>query len=200
MQVKPSLPKLIVGLGNPGAQYEHTRHNLGVDLLRLLSESMHLELKPEGRFFGMLGRGTLGGQEVRLLFPTTFMNESGRSVGAVCSFFKLKPEELLVLHDDLDLPPGQLKLKFGGGLAGHNGLKSIVSQLSNNQNFLRLRLGIGKPPSHDVISWVLGRPQAQDQEAIALALEHAKEGIAQLYTTTLPKATSFINGFKLEGA
>ena len=200
MPVQPNLPKLIVGLGNPGTQYAHTRHNLGFDLLCELAQACQIELKTEGRFFGQLGRGLINGEEVRLLFPTTFMNESGRAVGAVCNFFKYKPEELMVLHDDLDLPPGQLRLKFGGGLAGHNGLKSITAALGNNQNFLRLRLGIGKPPSHDVINWVLGRAEKNDAQALQAAIRHAQQGILKLYETSLPKATAFINGFKLEGA
>ena len=145
----------------------------------------------------MTGRGLIEGQEVRLLFPTTYMNESGRAVGAICTFFKIKPEEVLVLHDDLDLPPGSIRLKFGGGLAGHNGLKSICACLANSQNFYRLRLGIGKPPSHDVISWVLNRPSEQDQAIIAASFEAACQGISILFRQGAAKAANAINGFKV---
>lgn len=200
MPLQPSLPKLIVGLGNPGAQYDHTRHNQGYDLLQLICEHLRVELQSEGRFFGRLARTTIQGQEVRLLFPTTFMNESGRAVGAVCNFYKLKPCELLVLHDDLDLQVGQLKLKFGGGLAGHNGLKSIVSALGNDQNFLRLRIGIGRPAGSEVINWVLSRPRPQEAELLAQSHEQAKAGIMALYERGLPQATALINGFRIEGA
>ncbi len=187
---------LIVGLGNPGSQYEHTRHNIGVDFLNLLSEKYKIDMRPESRFFGISGRGMIGKQEVRLLFPTTYMNESGKAVQALATFFKIKPENILVLHDDLDLQPGKMRLKFGGGLAGHNGLKSITSCLGNNQNFYRLRFGIGKPPSHDIVSWVLGRPDSRDHEVIDEAMTQALFTIDKLFSLGVDKATAAINGFK----
>ncbi len=187
---------LIVGLGNPGSQYEHTRHNIGVDFLNLLSEKYKIDMRPESRFFGISGRGMMGKQEVRLLFPTTYMNESGKAVQALATFFKIKPENILVLHDDLDLQPGRMRLKFGGGLAGHNGLKSITSCLGNNQNFYRLRFGIGKPPSHDIVSWVLGRPDSHDHEVIDEAMTQALFTIDKLFSLGVDKATAAINGFK----
>lgn len=127
--------RLIVGLGNVGAKYDHTRHNMGCDLLFSLAEEYRIDLKPEGKFAGLVGKGQIENQDVFLLFPTTFMNESGRAVSALASFYKIPCEEILVLHDELDLLPGQLKLKFGGGLAGHNGLKSICALMGSNQNF-----------------------------------------------------------------
>ena len=187
---------LIVGLGNPGSQYEHTRHNIGVDFLNLLSEKYKIDMRPESRFFGISGRGMIGKQEVRLLFPTTYMNESGKAVQALATFFKIKPENILVLHDDLDLQPGKMRLKFGGGLAGHNGLKSRTSCLGNNQNFYRLRFGIGKPPSHDIVSWVLGRPDSRDHEVIDEAMTQALFTIDKLFSLGVDKATAAINGFK----
>ena len=141
--------RLIVGLGNVGSEYDHTRHNIGYDLLTKLCDKFSVTLSPEAKFSGMTGRGKIAGNEVRFIFPTTYMNESGRAVGALATFFKIKPEEILVLHDDLDLEPGFMKLKFAGGLAGHNGLRSITKCLANSQNYYRLRLGIGKPPSKD---------------------------------------------------
>ncbi|SFS36417.1 peptidyl-tRNA hydrolase, PTH1 family [Succinivibrio dextrinosolvens] len=188
--------KLIVGLGNPGSQYEHTRHNIGVDFLYLLARKYNIDLRPEGKFQGILGRGNIHGNEVRLLFPTTFMNESGRSVAALCNFYKIQPEEILVCHDDLDLNPGFMKLKFAGGLAGHNGLRSITANLSNSQNYYRLRLGIGKPPSKEVINWVLGRPDTNDQILIDNAYNTALDAIDKLFTDGISKATALVNGYK----
>ena len=130
--------KLIVGLGNPGNEYEHTRHNIGVDFVYKLADMYKIDMRPEGKFSGIVGRGNIEGQEVRLVFPTTYMNESGRSVGALCNFYKIKPEEILVCHDDLDLPAGHMKFKFGGGLAGHNGLKSISAHLKVTMAFAQL--------------------------------------------------------------
>ena len=188
--------KLIVGLGNPGSQYEHTRHNIGVDFLYLLARKYSIDLRPEGKFQGILGRGSIQGNEVRLLFPITFMNESGRSVAALCNFYKILPEEILVCHDDLDLNPGFMKLKFAGGLAGHNGLRSISANLSNTQNYYRLRLGIGKPPSKEVINWVLGRPDTNDQILIDNAYNTALDAIDKLFTDGISKATALVNGYK----
>ena len=188
--------KLIVGLGNPGSQYDHTRHKIGVDFLYLLADKYKINLAPEAKFSGITGRGSINGQEVRLVYPTTFMNESGRSVGAICNFYKIKPEQVLVCHDDLDLNPGYMKFKFGGGLAGHNGLKSITANLSNSQNYYRLRLGIGKPPSKEVINWVLGRPSPNDKKLIDDAYATALVAIDKLFKEGVAKATALINGFK----
>ena len=188
--------KLIVGLGNPGNEYEHTRHNIGVDFVYKLADMYKIDMRPEGKFSGIVGRGNIEGQEVRLVFPTTYMNESGRSVGALCNFYKIKPEEILVCHDDLDLPAGHRKFKFGGGLAGHNGLRSITANLANSQNYYRLRLGIGKPPSKEVINWVLGRPNSADQKLIDDAYEVALVSLKKLFTQGVSKFTSIINGYK----
>ena len=188
--------KLIVGLGNIGPKYEHTRHNMGCDLLFNIADKYRINLNPESKFSGLVGRGSIEGKEVRLVFPTTFMNESGRSVGALCNFFRIAPEEILVLHDDLDLPPGTIRFKFGGGLAGHNGLKSITSFLSGAQNYYRLRIGIGHPERSDVINWVLNRPAPQDRDKIDAALDAALLGIGTLFKDGVNKATAFINGFK----
>ncbi|WP_294567514.1 aminoacyl-tRNA hydrolase [uncultured Succinatimonas sp.] len=188
--------KLIVGLGNIGPKYEHTRHNMGCDLLFNIADKYRINLNPESKFSGLVGRGSIEGKEVRLVFPTTFMNESGRSVGALCNFFRIAPEEILVLHDDLDLPPGTIRFKFGGGLAGHNGLKSITACLSGAQNYYRLRIGIGHPERSDVINWVLNRPAPQDRDKIDAALDAALLGIGTLFKDGVNKATAFINGFK----
>lgn len=186
--------KLIVGLGNPGAKYEHTRHNMGVDLLYMLADKHGISMSPDSKYSGILGKGSIAGHEVRLLYPTTFMNESGRAVGSLCSFFRIQPEQILVLHDDLDLQPGSVRLKFGGGLAGHNGLKSISAHLAGSQNYYRLRIGIGKGP--DTYSWVLGRPSPTDRSLIEEALDAALLHIPDIFTKGISKATSAVNGFK----
>lgn len=186
--------KLIVGLGNVGSKYDHTRHNMGYDLLELIARKYNISLQPNSKFSGLHGKGMIESHEVHLLFPTTFMNESGRAVGALCNFFKIAPQEILVLHDELDLAPGQMKLKFGGGLAGHNGLKSITANLSGSQDYYRLRIGIGKGP--DTYSWVLGKPSPTDRALIEETLDAATISIGTIFTQGITKATSAINGFK----
>ena len=166
-------PRLIVGLGNPGAEYEDTRHNAGFWLCRRLAERLGAELRRESRFHGLAGRTR---DQVWLLQPLTFMNRSGQAVAALARFHRIAPAETLVLHDDLDLPPGVLRLKFGGGLGGHNGLKDIVAQLGT-QDFWRLRIGIGHPGDRDqVVDYVLKKPRSEErvliEAALARALDH----------------------------
>lgn len=159
--------KLIVGLANPGAEYAATRHNAGAWFVDLLAERLRAPLREEAKFFGYTSRVTLGGEDVRLLVPTTFMNLSGKAVAAMASFFRINPDEILVAHDELDLPPGVAKFKLGGGHGGHNGLKDIISKLGNNPNFHRLRIGIGHPgDKNKVVSFVLGKPPVSEQKLI----------------------------------
>ena len=189
--------KLIVGLGNPGSQYEHTRHNMGVDLLEKIADKYHINLQNEAKFFGLMGRGTIEGQEVRLLYPQTFMNNSGKSVGALATYYKIAPDEILVLHDELDLPPGTAKFKVGGGAGGHNGLKSIISSLGNNQGFNRLRIGIGHPASKDqMINFVLETPMKAERDLITQVHDEALACIDIIFKENLAKATNLLNGFK----
>lgn len=161
--------KLIVGLGNPGPEYEATRHNAGFWLLDQLASMLKAPLQTEGKFFGRLAKTA----DLLLLQPTTFMNRSGQSVGAVARFYKIEPEEILVVHDDLDLLPGEIRLKQGGGNGGHNGLKDIQAQLGT-PNFWRLRLGIGHPRSlglaQPVVDFVLHSPRKDEQLAIDRAI------------------------------
>ena len=186
---------LIVGLGNVGAKYDHTRHNMGVDLLNLIADAYKINLVPESKFAGLVGRGTIERHDVRLAFPTTFMNESGRCVGALCTFYRIAPEQVLVLHDEMDLNPGAIRLKFGGGLAGHNGLKSICASLGSSQNFWRLRIGIGKAPA-DVISFVLNRPDPHDRSLLDEALDGALDGITTAFKSGAERGIAAVNGFK----
>jgi len=144
--------KLIVGLGNPGAEYDHTRHNAGVDFVVELARQHNIRLTPESKFFGVSGRGIIQQRDVRLLLPTTFMNLSGKSVAALTQFYKIEPEEILVAHDELDIAPGLARLKIGGGHGGHNGLKDIIARLGNNKNFARLRIGIDHPGNAKLVS------------------------------------------------
>lgn len=167
---------LIVGLGNPGDQYRTTRHNMGFQYLDRLAAQYGVRFLSEAKFFGETARISTKSGDVRLLKPTTFMNLSGSAVQAVAGYYKIKPEEILVVHDELDLHPGTMRLKLGGGNAGHNGLKDITAKLGT-PNFWRLRIGIGHPrqycPQQQVYDWVLGTPSAEHQTAIDECLNAA---------------------------
>ncbi|WP_346797518.1 aminoacyl-tRNA hydrolase [Halomonas sp. Bachu 37] len=157
----------IIGLGNPGAEYAATRHNAGAWLVEAIARSAHTELRPEKKFLGLYTKVSIDGHDVHLLNPTTFMNRSGASVAALCQFFKLAPEQIMVAHDELDLPPGQARYKTGGGHGGHNGLRDIISALANQKQFHRLRIGIGHPgDARQVTNYVLGRPGKAELSAI----------------------------------
>ena len=150
--------RLIAGLGNPGPDYSATRHNAGFWFVDELAHRLKVSLAPERSYFGMAARTNVGGRPVWLLEPTTFMNLSGKSVTALARFFKIEPNEILVAHDELDLMPGQVKLKLGGSHAGHNGLKDIHAQLGSG-DYWRLRIGIGHPGvKSEVVNWVLKKP------------------------------------------
>lgn len=175
----PSTPvKLIVGLGNPGAEYAHTRHNAGQDLVEELSRDHSEPLQDTPKFFGTSCRIFIGAKDARLLVPTTFMNRSGQAVATLANFYKIEPEEILVIHDELDLSPGDVRLKRGGGHGGHNGLRDIISALGNNKNFARLRVGIGHPGNaKQVSSYVLKRAPQDQQIEIDNALSRAQKVI-----------------------
>lgn len=165
--------RLIVGLGNPGREYETTRHNAGYWWVDELARLQNLGFKSEAKFHGLTARGQLHGHEVFLLKPQTFMNVSGRAVGALAQFYKIAPAEILVVHDELDLPPGVARLKLGGGHGGHNGLKDIIAHLGS-KDFWRLRLGIGHPGDRtDVAGYVLNDPRREERELIDEAMQRA---------------------------
>ena len=190
--------KLIIGLGNPGDKYTDTRHNAGEWLIERLARRFNVSLNPESKFFGKTARTLVNGKEVRLLVPTTFMNLSGKSVGALASFYRIKPEEILIIHDELDLPPGTAKLKQGGGLGGHNGLKDIVAQLGNNNNFYRLRIGIGHPGHRDLVAgYVLNKPSPADRDALEKVLDEATDCVEMIFKDGMVKATNRLNSFKI---
>jgi len=187
--------QLIVGLGNPGPEYDQTRHNAGALFVERLADSQRVNLSVDRKYFGLVGKLNHQGREVRLLIPTTYMNRSGQSVAALANFFKIKPEEILVAHDELDMPPGVAKLKQGGGHGGHNGLRDIIAQLGNQNNFHRLRLGIGHPGHASLVSgFVLGRAPRSEQElldaSIGFALDVLPEILAGDWTVAMRKLHS----------
>ncbi len=165
--------RLIVGLGNPGPDYAQTRHNVGFWLVDALATAHGASFRLEGKFHGELCRLALGGVDLRLLKPSTYMNRSGQSVAAVSRYFDIRPEAILVAHDELDLPVGKVRLKQGGGHAGHNGLRDTIAALGS-PDFWRLRIGIDHPGERgQVIGYVLGRPSQEDGKVIRDALDQA---------------------------
>ena len=169
----------IVGLGNPGADYVMTRHNVGWWLVDVLARQAGAQFSSARKLHADACQVSLGGQRVHLLKPQTFMNKSGQSVQALCQFYKLRPAELLVVHDELDLPAGTAKLKRGGGHGGHNGLRSVISHVG--ADFARLRLGIGHPGHKDqVLGYVLKRAGSEDEAAIVEAIGRSVAAIETL--------------------
>ncbi|MBX2859207.1 MAG: aminoacyl-tRNA hydrolase [Cellvibrionaceae bacterium] len=176
--MKSSNIRLIVGLGNPGAEYAQTRHNAGQDLVELLAHSHNCSLTPNGKHFGYTGRCQIAGEDRRLLVPTTFMNRSGQAIASLAQFFKISAAEILVVHDELDLAPGTVRLKSGGGHGGHNGLRDTIRALGNDNGFARLRIGIGHPGAASLVaSYVLKRAPSAEQSNIHQAIVAA---IAQM--------------------
>jgi len=188
--------KLFVGLGNPGPEYEATRHNAGFWWIDALARDLKLTLSPERSFHGLAARTQVGGKPLWLLEPQTFMNLSGKSVGALARFFKIEPQEILVAHDELDVVPGQAKLKLGGSHAGHNGLRDIHAQLGT-ADYWRLRLGIGHPGvKSEVVSWVLKKPLKEQREAIDDAIARTLHAFPALLAGEMDKATLLIHTSK----
>tara|TARA_B100001564_G_scaffold359952_1_gene384125 strand:+ start:1111 stop:1689 length:579 start_codon:yes stop_codon:yes gene_type:complete len=180
---------LIVGLGNPGAKYKGTRHNVGAQFVEMLADNFKIQLKTEAKFWGQTGRVNVDGKELWLLKPNTFMNESGKSVAAFQSFYKLDALSILVAHDDLDIPFGVARYKIGGGHGGHNGLRDIISSLGNESGFKRLRIGIGHPgDSSKVTNYVLNSPLASEKEGILNICKNAIETIPLLIDDQWDKA------------
>ena len=181
--------KLFVGLGNPGAEYEATRHNAGAWWLQALAQELKVTLLPDRNFHGLAARTSVKGQTVWLLQPQTFMNLSGKSVAALARFFKIAPEEILVAHDELDVLPGQAKVKFGGSHAGHNGLRDIHAQLGSG-DYWRLRLGIGHPGDKaEVVHWVLKKPSQEQRALIEEAIARSLKAVPAMLDGDMDKAT-----------
>ncbi len=166
--------KLIVGLGNPGPQYRDNRHNAGAQFLAQLCDRYNGELRTESKFFGETARITIAGQDIRLLFPTTFMNRSGQAVSAMCKYFDIEPENILVAYDEIDFDIGTTRFKEGGGHGGHNGIRDIISALGDQKNFYRLRIGVGHPGNKaQVANYVLSDPSKKEAEIIQADMDKA---------------------------
>ncbi|MCG9697405.1 aminoacyl-tRNA hydrolase [Shewanella sp. Isolate11] len=189
--------KLIVGLANPGDKYEQTRHNAGAWYVNELARVCGVSLVADSKYYGLTARATLFGHDVRLLIPTTFMNLSGKSVAALANFFRIKPEEILVAHDELDMPPGVAKFKLGGGHGGHNGLKDIIAKLANDKNFYRLRIGIGHPGDKSLVSnFVLSKAPQVEQRLIEEVVDEAVRSTEVLFKEDMSKAMHRLHSYK----
>lgn len=188
---------LIVGLGNPGSDYRDTRHNAGADFVEAVARRHGATLQPESRFHGLTARLNCHGHDLRLLIPTTFMNRSGQAVAAMARFFRIPPEQILVAHDELDLPPGTARFKRGGGHGGHNGLRDIIPALGNSRDFARLRIGIGHPGhASRVTGHVLSKPGAQERELIDASIDAALDALPLLLDGNDTRAMTQLHSFR----
>lgn len=188
--------KLFVGLGNPGPEYESTRHNAGFWWIDELARSLKAPLQMDKGYHGLVARTSVQGQTVWLLEPQTFMNLCGKSVAALARFYKIQPQEILVVHDELDLPPGEAKLKLGGSHAGHNGLRDIHAQLGTD-NYWRLRLGVGHPGiKSEVILWVLKKPSLDHRIAIDQTIARSLKALPHFLSGEMDKATMLVHTSK----
>lgn len=172
--------RVIVGLGNPGRQYEETRHNAGFWFVDLIARRCDADFRSDNKFHGMVARVQIGGDECWLLKPTTFMNRSGQAVSSLAKYYKISLQQILVVHDELDMAAGIARLKYDGGHAGHNGLRDIIAAMGG-RDFWRLRIGIDRPAaSSDVVNYVLARPSKEDASKIEVALDDAERVLPDL--------------------
>ena len=185
--------KMMVGLGNPGSEYEQTRHNAGFWFIDELAWQYKATLKEEKKFFGLVARISISGSDLWLLKPSTFMNRSGQAVAALAQFYKIKPEEILVVHDELDIPCGRIKFKLGGGNGGHNGLKDIQARLGT-PDFYRLRLGIDHPGDRNlVVGYVLNKPSPEHRQQIDEAINKSLKAVPILLAGEWEEAVRFLH-------
>jgi PTH1 family peptidyl-tRNA hydrolase len=188
--------KLFVGLGNPGPEYEFTRHNAGFWWLDEVASALKVPLVMDKAYHGLVARTSVNGQTVWLLKPQTFMNLCGKSVAALARFFKIAPQEILIAHDELDIFPGEAKLKLGGSHAGHNGLRDIHAQLGTD-DYWRLRLGVGHPGiKSEVINWVLKKPTLDQRVAIDQSIGRALTALPHFLAGNMDKATMLVHTSK----
>jgi len=188
--------KLFVGLGNPGPEYEFTRHNAGFWWLDEVARELKTSLMMDKNYHGLVARTSINGQTVWLLKPQTFMNLCGKSVAGLARFFKIQPQEILVAHDELDIVPGEAKLKLGGSHAGHNGLRDIHAQLGTD-DYWRLRLGVGHPGiKSEVINWVLKKPSLDHRVAIDQSIARTLTALPYLLAGDMDKATMLVHTSK----
>lgn len=186
--------RLIVGLANPGAQYAKTRHNAGAWFLHELAQRQGLTLTPSSKFHGLSACYSFSDTQCYLLEPATFMNASGQSVRSTAQFYKLLPEQILVVHDELDFEPGIVRLKYGGGHGGHNGLRNIIAELKT-PDFYRLRVGIGHPGQRDQVTpYVLGQPNKADKESIMSAIDEGLTIVDEIIQGQFEKAMRHLHG------
>jgi PTH1 family peptidyl-tRNA hydrolase len=193
----PVIPQLIVGLGNPGPKYDRTRHNVGFEIVDLLAQRWQISLSEQKKFQGIVGEGIgSGSQKVRLLKPQTYMNNSGQAIRAVVDWYKLPPESVLVIYDEMDLPVGKLRMRLSGSAGGHNGMKSTIAHLGT-QVFPRLRIGIGSARDgerdRDTVSHVLGKFSPQDAKIIAEVIQLAADAVELSLRQGVEKAMSLYN-------
>ena len=189
--------KLIAGLGNPGPEYSKTRHNAGVWFVEELAQRNNISLRPEKKYSGLYGKGLIGGELVHLLIPTTFMNRSGQAVAPLANFFRINVENILIAHDELDMLPGSVKIKQGGGHGGHNGLKDIIARMANNKDFFFFCIGIGHPGHRDkVTGHVLGKAPQNEQAQIEQAIDEATRCFELWQQDGLKKSQQRLHAFK----
>ena len=190
----PSI-RLIVGLGNPGEKYIGTRHNAGAALVSVLAKQNGIELKSEKKLAGRLGRGTVAGHDLRLIIPDTYMNQSGKAVGLAAKYFDIEPEQILIAHDELDMPPGASRFKFDGGHGGHNGLRDVIPAIGGSKAFWRLRVGIGHPGHASKVSgWVLSKASEIEARLINLSIEESLSALPLLLEGEGVKAMTRLHG------
>ena len=183
--------KLFIGLGNPGKKYEHTRHNMGFDVIDLFSDLSQIDVDKEV-FHGLMGRGNALGEDVMLFKPTTFMNLSGNAVQEVVHYFKVPLEDVVVIFDDMALEPGKIRLRLDGSSGGHKGMQNIIDMLGTDQ-IKRLRVGIGEPMERDNIDYVLSRPVDEEKELIEKAIKDAVEALKEIIKSGFDRAMSKFN-------
>ena len=185
---------IVVGLGNPGREYARTRHNVGFDVIDVLSEKHHIQLT-KNAMHGQIGEGFVGGEKLVLVKPQTFMNLSGEAVRPLADYFKIPPERVLVVSDEVALVPGRLRMRASGSAGGHNGLKNIILHLGT-ENFPRLRVGVGSPPhpDYDMADWVMGVPRGEDAAALEKAKERAADAIECCVQQGIDRAMNRYNG------
>jgi len=187
---------MVVGLGNPGPDYANTRHNAGALFVEALARETGQSLRPEKKYHGLYARIQLQGLDLHLLNPSTYMNRSGLSIKALADFFKIQPQQILIAHDELDIPPGTAKLKKGGGHGGHNGLRDTIAHLGTN-DFQRLRIGIGHPgDSRKVTGYVLGRLGKQETEELNAVIDEIMRVLPDAASGKLPAAMNRLHSFK----
>ena len=189
---------LVVGLGNPGKQYERTRHNCGFRALDILAQKLNCKVD-KGKFQGLYGQAAYKGSKIFLLKPQTFMNLSGRSVLQLSAYYNIPPQQIIVMFDDISLPPGRLRVRADGSAGGHNGIKSIISQLGS-QDFPRVKIGVGaKPhPEQDLADWVLSAFSTQEEKALSFSLENAADAALCIIDSSVSNAANRYNGAQPE--